>query len=346
MKLTVLFLALTAAVSFGQATNYTNFIRQTQQGTGVVWDMTSLAASGSAASALNLETGGSLFQLWTVNKTTAKDYLLDQKLVGAYLPKADVVIKTLDPYVPVRRTRIDKAFSVEVTVANLVAAGVGIPDAATRVLLEQHIANYPANSTTLDPAVVAANTATYKGYISTNGKTTLNYVTSALKASPDPRKATGEEHFIVHALADGTITQSQISSAKVAVYPVASGLIQGITPNAEYRYQLPALNLTFSDLYPGSTSYLMLYEGNGVTGPSVPLVTVNNTDQAKVKTSSDSYDVLNPRSMKDGTYTLAMISTTPYGTEYLADLVPFTVRRAITVNAMQVNYTDGNSPNP
>ncbi len=346
MKLTVLFLALSSAIALGQATNYTNFLRQTQQGTGVVWDMTAIAASGSSLSTLTLDAGGSLFQLWTVNKTTAANYLLDQKLVGAYLPLADVVINTQDPYTGLKRTRVDKPFSVDFTIGNLVAAGTGIPDAATRVLIERHIANYPAGSTTLDPAVVAANTPTYKAYISQNGKTTLSYAASALTASPDARKATGEEHFIVHALADGTITQSQLDSGKLAVFPVADGLIQGITANTEYRYALPALNLTFTNLYPGSTSYLMLYEGNGVSGTGVPLVTVNNTDQTKVKTSSDSYDVLNPRSMKDGAYTLAMISTTPYGTEYLTDIVPFTVRRAITVNAMQVNFSDGTKPNP
>ena len=94
---------------------FTNFIRQTQQGTGVVWNMP-VSSAGSSASQLLLEEGGSLFQLWTIEQTTAKEYLLDQKVVGAYLPKADIVITTVDPNRdPVSgapRTRADKPFTI------------------------------------------------------------------------------------------------------------------------------------------------------------------------------------------------------------------------------------------
>ena len=87
MKTTALFLVLTSIGALAQASSYVNFIRQSQQGTGVVWDMP-VGATGQAASALLMESGGSLFQLWTIHQAKATDYLLDQKLIGAYLPRS------------------------------------------------------------------------------------------------------------------------------------------------------------------------------------------------------------------------------------------------------------------
>jgi hypothetical protein len=79
-----------------------------------------------------------LFQLWTVHKSSSANFLLDQKLVGACLPKANVRIVTLDPYGPIVRTRIDKPFRVEIQVSDLLS-GAGLPAATTTVLLAHHI---------------------------------------------------------------------------------------------------------------------------------------------------------------------------------------------------------------
>src|SRR5690606_16529057 len=111
---------------------YVNFIRQTQQDTGVVWSMP-VVPKGESASPLTLESKGALFQLWTIEQSAAKDYLLDQKLVGAYLPSASLRITTGDPYSRVPRTRADQPFTVTYDVAGLLA-GAGIPEAATKVL--------------------------------------------------------------------------------------------------------------------------------------------------------------------------------------------------------------------
>lgn len=342
MKLFGLLLALSSATVFGQASAYTNFLRQTQQGTGVVWDMTAIAASGSAASALALPKGGSLFQLWTVNSTSAVSYLLDQKLVGAYLPKADIKITTGDPYTLVNRTRVDKPFTVDTTVSDIIAAGTGVPDAATRVLREQHIMNYPAGVYALDPTVVTANTATAKNYISANGKTTVNFATSSLTASPDATKATGEEHFIVLALADGTIAQTQIASAKVLVFPIPSGVIAGITEGAEYRNLVPIPSITFTDLYPGSTTSLMLYAGSTAAGTGTALVTRQSTETIKVlNVPTFTYDDINSAITKDGFYTLVITNASCYPTLAISKEVHFSVRRSISVNAMQVSIADG-----
>ncbi|MEO5715637.1 MAG: hypothetical protein ABIT37_19315 [Luteolibacter sp.] len=337
MKLPGLLLAIMTSAAFSQSSDFVNFIRQTQQGTGVVWDMP-VAATGAAASALTLEPNGALFQLWTVQQSPAQDYLLDQKLVGAYLPTADIRIVTLDPDGVVPRTRVDQPFSVEINVTGLLS-GSGLPLASTQVLLEQHIASYPSGQTTLNPTTVLSNAALYTGYLAANGKTVLKFPASSLKAT-DPTKALGEEHFVVHALSDGTISQTQIASGKVQVWPVASGQIKGIASGDLIRFQSPQIELILNDVYPRSDTSFMVYEGssvNGITGTLVKAFpwTSDATTSTVIPTTE-----LDSKFSKDGTYTVALMSTTVYGTELLCPPVTFQVKRTLQVNAMQVNLSD------
>lgn len=338
MKLLSLLLAVSSVQGFAQTTSYTNFVRQTQQGSNVVWDMQGVSATGSAPSVLLMENGGSLFQLWTIDQTKVKDYLLDQKLVGAYLPKADIKITTLDPYAPTTRTRIDQPFTVEIQVEGLLT-GTGIPLAATKVLLEQHIQPYASGQTSLDPTVVAANTPLSSAFISENGKTALKFNASSLTGA-DPLKISGEEHFVVHALADATITQTQLASAKVQIWPIASGSIGGITHGAEYRNVIPTVQLDFRDLYPRSDTYFMLYEGTAATGGKGRLIKSLPWDSSVPNSILTTSDELNTLITKEGTYTVAIMSETVFDTRLLCEPVTFTVKRTIAVNAMQVNFSD------
>lgn len=338
MKTIALFLTLTAI--HASADSYVNFVRQSQQGTGVVWDMP-VAATGNGPSALAIETGGSLFQLWTIEQTKNQDYLLDQKLVGAYLPKADIKITTLDPFAPYPRTRVDQPFTVRIDVAGLLT-GNGLPEAATKVLIEQHIQSYAAGQTTLQPAAVQGNTPLTSGMLSSNGPTILKFPASSLKSS-DPTKATGEEHFVVHALSDGSISQTQIASAYVQVLPIASGAIIGIQPGQRFRYQIPSIQLNLNDLYPRSDTYFMLYEGTGANGAPGTVVASFPMDRDRTDSQIAMVPDLGSKFTKDGTYTVALMSSTVYGTELLCDPITFSVNRSLTVNSMQVNFSDGTS---
>ncbi len=341
MKFFPLFLALASLNASAQSSNHINFIRQAQQQTNVVWDM-QVESKGAAPSSLTLEGTGSLFQLWTIQSDDAKDYLLDQKLVGAYLPKADVKITTLDPYPHVTRTRVDQPFTVEIQVADLLT-GTGLPEAATKVLLEQHIQGYENGNISLDRAVVSANTPLYSAYISQNGPTFLRFPASSLGAA-DPTRGSGEEHFIVHALADGKITQTQLAAAHVQVWPVASGAIIGIVQGECLHYQIPTLQLNLNDLYPSSDTYLMVYEGTQINGVEGTLVKAFPVDRDRSVTTILEVTELSAAIGPDGTYTVALMSETVYGMELLCDPITFTVKRTIAVNAMQVDFTDGTQP--
>jgi hypothetical protein len=334
MKTHLLLGALLCTRLLAAGEGYVNFVRQTQQNTGVVYSV-SVTPEGSAASQGLLETGGALFQLWTIEQTTAKDYLLDQKLVGAYLPSATITIKTQDPYPTVPRTRADKPFTVTVNVAGLVTVGSNLPDAAKRVLLEQHVKNYTATKTSYTLAEATSATPKSSASIYTNGNTLLNFASTSLTGA-DPTKVSGEEWFVVHALADGSVAQSQIASGKVQIWPVASGSLAGITNNQNIRAKAPPITVTMNDLYPQSFTYVQVYPGSpqlGTKGARVPgteKVHDGKTDLDLVLPNVSDYDNLFPT---DGAYTMELVTETPFGTDRLAYLT-FSVNRAIQVRGL------------
>jgi hypothetical protein len=333
MRTLIPFLLLTAPGMSAQPDVYINFVRQNQLDLGVVWDMP-VAPVGVSPSALTIESGGAMFQLWTINQTTAKDYLLDQKLVGPYLPTADTNITTLDPYTRTRRTRVDQPFTVEITIGGLLT-GLNMPLAATSVLLERHLGSYQTGKMSLDPAQVISNTPFSSAYLSDNGRTVLRFAASALTAK-DPTKACGEERFVIHALGDGSYAQTQIASGFVQVWPVASGSIKGISQGEHLRFKMPKVELLLDDLYPRSDTYLLLFEGSQITGAEGVIVTAFPMDRETSESHVLDVTGLDSIITHDGTYSLALVSDTVFGRDLLSS-VTFSINRTLRVNAMQVD---------
>lgn len=331
MKAALMLATLLPAAGFAQD-EWVNFIRQNQLDTGVVWQLP-VVPKGQAPSPLALETGGALFQLWTIRQSDAQDFLLDQKLVGAYLPSADIRIHTADPYPNICRTRADQPFSVEIEVRGLLA-GEGLPDAAKRVLLEHHLASYESGRTSVDPRVATGGTPLSSASISANGTLMLDFAASSLPAS-DPTQALGEEHFVVHALADGAISQSQIASNFIQIWPVATGRIEGIEPGDTVKFDAPALTVTLDKLYPSSTTYLQIYEGAPVLGTEGKriegsiLVLDQDTSEDRVIRIEGWESELE----KEGLHTLEIVTLTPFGPERLAH-VAFHVDRELSINSL------------
>ncbi len=326
-------LLCTPLASHAAGEGYANFLRQTQQNTGVVWSVP-VDAEGSAGSPGLLEEDGALFQLWTIEQETAKEYLLDQKLVGTYLPRAGVSISTLDPYTKVPRTRVDKPFTVTVEVSGLLA-GTGLPVAATKVLVEQHLANYTAGTTSFTPAEATSGTPAASAYLAQNGPTSFSFAVTNLKAS-DLRYARGEEHYVVHALSDGAFTQSQIAAAHLQVWPMATGSIEGISDGDRIRSRGPELTLRMTGLYPDNSTYLQVYEGGKAPGTKGKKLNASNRTWDSdvplddVRTFSG-YDAVFE---KDGTYTMELLTDTPFGKGEILDSVTFSVDRALEVRAL------------
>lgn len=335
MKTTLAILALGCASLLGAGEGYVNFIRQNQQGTNVIWDMP-VVPVGKSPSALSVETGGALFQLWTIEQAKAKDFLLDQKLVGAYLPKADVKVVTLDPYSLIPRTRVDQPFTVNINVSGLLV-GMNLPMSADRVLLEHHLANYTREKIGFSLQEAISGTPASSGYIRANGTTVLKFPVTSLRHS-DPTKASGEEHFVIHTLAENGITQTQIASAMVQVWPLASGEIKGIQAGDELRFQMPKLELILNDLYPRSDTYVQVYKGDAALGKEG--VRLEGSHLVLDQDRSDSRVIpltgLDKAFEEDGTYTMEIVHETPFGVERLSH-VSFQVRRTLKIRAMQVD---------
>ncbi len=320
---------------------YTNLIRQEQQGGTVVWQMP-VAPAGTAPAALVVPEGGSLFQLWTLNQTTNQDYLLDQKLVGAYLPKGAVTIRTQDSYNGIPRIRVDQPFSVDFDVSNLLF-GANLPLAASRVLAEHHLVANPSGNAVITAAQAISGKPAASGYIEKNGLTTFSFAASSI-AAPDPRKARGEEHFVLHALADGTYTQTQLATAFLQVWPMADGGISGIKEGSVIRGVPPTLTMSAHDLYPRSDTYLEIHSSGpelGAGGKMIPgsVVILDQETPANRVLSISGYGSLFD---SDGPYRIDLHTRTPFGTERLSS-VNFTVNRTLRINAMQVDAETANN---
>lgn len=316
MKTSLLFGVL---VGTGVATadvGYVNFIRQIQQETGVVWNMP-IDPKGNAASPGVMESKGALFQLWTIDQVNAAEHLLDQKLVGSYLPSASIAVKTLDPYPLVPRTRVDQPFTVTYQISGLLS-GVDLPEAATKVLMEHHLASYSDGQTSIPPATALSGAAISSAYIGVNGSATLSFPVSSLTAT-DPTEANGEEHFVIHALSDGTFSQTQLASAHVQVWPIASGSISGVTDGQRIRFHAPPLTITLQDLYPSSYTWLQAYPGEPKLGTGGTVIIGSEVVWDDNKSHSDILSVADYDSAfgEDGIYTIELLTRTPFGIDRL-----------------------------
>lgn len=320
-------------------TDYNTFIRQTQQTTSVVWDMPLAATTGDSLAPMSLESGGALFQLYTVKNTGAVSYLLDQKVVGAYLPKATVKIVTEDPYAKFPRTQVGRPFTVQITVDGLLNTATA-PDAAKKVLVQRFATRYPTTNYSMTVAQATTGTPLSTSYIAVNGLTSTTYPSTGIvpAAGQDAMKVAGEEHFLVHALADGTITQTQIASGFVQILPRTTGAILGVTSGQKIGTNAPVITLDLKDLYPRSDTWLQVYSGAYIEGKEGDKVQSGTRilDQDKPETMSLTVSDWAKTIKEDGPYVLELLTSTPFGIRSLG-AVPVIIDRTIKVQSTLVD---------
>ena len=331
-------LSLLIATSIAKADDslYSSLVRQHQQGVDVSWDMPVDLVGGSEAH-LPLVRGGALFQLWTFNDISGEEFLLDQKLVGAYLPKSTVTIHALDSYDGVPRTRIDQPFSVEIETSHLLLTDPNAPDAAKYVFVERHLSSDPDGSLAITAAEAVTGDPYSSGYIGDNGTITLDYGASALQA-PDRFKAGGQEHFVIHTLRDGTFPQTQIAAAFIQVWPKATGRFTGIMDGDIIRGEPPVITVALEDLYPSSDTYLLVTSANPEPGEEPKIIPGSQLvlDQEFPENRTFNVEDYSEFFEHDGSYTIELFTVTPFGTESFGS-AGFTVDRTMRVNAMQVD---------
>jgi hypothetical protein len=321
-------------------TTYTNFLRQFQTHSSVVWDASStIEQAGSKPSDLAINPGGGRFELWTVANTSPPvSYLLNTAYVGTYVPMATVAIRSEDPYPTVRRTRADRPFYVDYTVSGLLT-GATDPEASKSVNLIRHVQSYGVKGTGIDLDRTQA-TMLSQVNINTNGTATLSYALTSVPGA-DRSKVRGEERFSVYTYEDTrtsgaityTVPPTQVSSAFIQIWPVADASIAGITQGEVIRFRVPKITLTLNDLYPSSTTYAQVYRGApalGTTGTVLPgssLVIGDSLPQDRVLVVKDWESVLT----ESGEWTMEVITETPFGIDRLAYL-SFTINRDLRMN--------------
>lgn len=319
----------TCASAPAQSEGYTNFIRQVQLPSGVVWDAT-VATSGSQLSMLGVDAGGSRFELYTVEHESFASYLLATAYVGTYVPLAAVTVRSEDPYGPIARTRADRPIYVDVVVSGLLTTTTA-PASSKSVKLLRHVQSYGNDGTGVGIDRKLA-TLLSQASITKNGSQTLTYALTSIPGS-DRTKVRGEERFSVYSVADSLVAETQIASNCIQVWPVARGTLTGMTQGQLIRLTLPVITVTLSDLYPNSTTFVQVYHSDpalGVTGSVVPgsaLVVNDAVPQSRVLTL-EGYDALFDN---DGRWTMEILTVTPFGTDRLA-YVSFDIEKVINVN--------------
>jgi hypothetical protein len=318
--------------SHASAQTYTNYLRQFQMPSGVSWDASStVAASGTQLSSLSINPGGARFDLWTIlSSTPVKEYLLATRYVSSYVPIADVVIRTEDPYAVIRRTRADRPFWVDITTSGLLS-GATDPEPSKSVTLLRHVQSYGAAGTAVglnrDNATLFSQSS-----INTNGMQTLTISLVRVPGSP-LTKLCGEERFSVFSLEDYQAPASTLDSQFVQIWPVADGSISGINNGDLIRFSMPSLTVATNDLYPGSTCYLQYYKGSPALGTVGDRLAWSNNKTSATEASppeSSTFGGLDRFFDSDGVWTIELMTGTPFGTDRLA-FISFTIDRTIEV---------------
>ena len=345
--LSLLLVAAPAALAQSTSGSYTNFIRQHQLPSGVVWDMP-VATNGDSQSALAINPGGARFELWTVNSATAASYMLESRYVASYVPVATIAITSEDPYDIVPRTRADRPFFVSVTVDGL-KNGPTDPEASKKINFLRHAQSYGSAGTGVGIDRTQA-TMLSQNYIEQNGQQTMTFAINAIPGA-NRAKIRGEERFSAFSLQDTRVDSSsgqtynapaaQLGAQYIQIWPVADGTLAGITNNQLIRYKMPTVTISVNDLYPNSTTYVQAYRGAaqlGMTGSIIPgssLVVNDTVPKSQILTLAD-YDATFP---DDGVWTMELLTKTPFGIDRLA-YATFKLDRTIQMNGSVTTITD------
>jgi hypothetical protein len=312
----------TVAPSMANEPDFYYFIRQILVPDQITAEI-QVGSSGQTLPPLPFGPSMSRFELMAVDPATLAVYALDSTFVGPYVPAAQVAIRSEDPYPYLPRTRADKPFQVDVTVAGIIGGDSG-PEFSRAVNLVRFTQSYGAGGTgaQLDrsQAVLLSQSA-----IETNGQQSFSY---AVGSFPDGggNKARGEQRFSVFSNPSLESPSMVIKSKFIQIWPVADGAISGISEGQTIGPDFPDVTFTANDLYPESTTDARVYPGEPraiASGSKVPRSIFFN-DGSVPANWIDSSDQLDAVIDSSGPWTLELVTETPFGTDCLGQ-VSFTV---------------------
>lgn len=320
-----------SAITEGGAQTYTNFVRQVQVNSNAEMEV-SVGQTGERLSPLEINPGGARFELWAVDGTTLTPHLLDQRYVGAYVPRATLEVRSEDPYQTRPRTRADRPFDIVVNLDGLLA-DPSAPEASRMVNLQHFAQSYGASGTGVgvDPNSGELQSS---GTMVSNGTETLLFESHSIPGTGGNRaKARGFERFVVESLPDYQAPPAQVAAGSIQIWPVADGTITGVEHGDKLRFKTPDLTVTLNDLYPDSLTYAQVYKGSpalGTIGTVVPgsAIVVNGAvPESRVLVLDDWDSVIE----ESGDWTIELLTETPFGTDRLFNM-SFNINRDIKIN--------------
>lgn len=328
-----------------------------------------IAPSGAQDSPMPINPDGARFELHSVRSEPLTDFMLQSTYVGTYVPQAQVVIDTEDPYgkepdtatftnvtyanpnfassrtlpvntpAKIRRTRADRPFKVY-RVTSGILNGATDPQASKAVNVYRHLQSYGTNGTgnPLDrtQAIVATPAMPQ---ITTNEIHDPIVVSLTSIAGANRQKIRGEERFSIFSLPDNSIPSqpipaNELSSQYVQIWPMSDGGISGISSNAVIRSAMPKVTFTYNDTYPGSQTFAQIYQGevrDDVVGAIVPGSHKNNTNTIPESYTESTGGEFDRIFDGDGRWTMEVLTVSPFDTIRLG-YVSFTLNRTIRVN--------------
>jgi hypothetical protein len=281
-------------------------------------------SEGEVLSSFAIDPWGSRFELWAIETSSFKEYLVDTTVVSPWLPEATLAIYSEDPYSVLPRTRADRPFHVVYSIQGI-RNEADAPEVSKGVKLTRHVQSYGATGTGADLNRSHA-TLISESPITTNGLQDRVFDVNEIPAT-DLTKVRGEERFSIVSL-EGEIPATVITSKSIQIWPVADGSITGISEGQVIGDDLPQIVVQLNDLYPRSDTYVQVYQGSpqlGTTGMVVPgslIVVDDSVPSNQVLNLSDYGSVFN----SDGIWTMEVLTQTPFGTDRIAH-VSFTVQR-------------------
>eukprot|EP00903_Cladosiphon_okamuranus_P004064 g4062.t1 len=269
--------------------------------------------------------------------------LLDEQVVGTYIPGATITLNSGDPYRPVR-TRADQPYSMSVSIDRLPLPDQDIPAGVpTSVVLEKSYKIY--HPTLHVPTQDGSGQGSYSDGLEfdLNGTYTLPEIYQHLPGV-SPIRVIGEETFTASVRIGDPGAKATIGSATIQIWPVGTAEIQGIAPDEVYRGVPTGIQVVLTDLYPDSVTYAQIYKGSqalGRTGYVIPSSVFSINTFAPQNTTVPLLDLENAID-GDGTYTIEVLTITPFNNRQPERVAytTFDVKRTIRVNGM-VSTMDG-----
>lgn len=262
--------------------------------------------------------------------------LLSEKTVGTYIPEGTISLISKDTHYP-PRTRADQPYQAVINVAKLPPASQELPAGAPRVVsVEQSYKLY--HPTLFLPAGNGAGEGRYSTglELSLNGTFSLSSVYQQLPGNL-PTQAVGEETFTASVKVGTSQTKATIASATIQVWPVAKVEIQGIPAEGRFINVPDKIQADLTNLYPDSITYARIYKGearlgaNGNTiGSSVISYNTYSPQKAVVPING-----LDDYVKEDGTYTIEIVTITPFNNRQPERLAytTFQIDRTIEINS-------------